>query len=61
MKPRHQYDITKGSMARSIWHLAWPSFISQMLLMFPSIYDVICLGQLGPDLVSAFHYGLKQV
>lgn len=53
MKPHHEYDVTKGSMARNIWRLTWPSGISQMLFMLPSIYDAIWLGQLGPDAQAA--------
>ena len=53
MKPHDQYDVTQGGMARNIWRLAWPSGISQMLFMFPGIYDAIWLGQLGPDAQAA--------
>ena len=53
MKPHYQRDITQGSLARNIWSLTWPSAISQMLFMFPGVYDAIWLGQLGHNAQAA--------
>jgi len=53
MTPSLQRDITQGSLARNIWHLAWPMTISQLFFMLPSVYDAIWLGQLGPGAQAA--------
>ena len=53
MKPGHQRDVTQGSLVRNIWDLTWPNGISLMLFMFPSVYDAIWLGQLGPSAQAA--------
>jgi len=53
MRPKAQHDVTQGSLARNIWHLARPITISQMLFMLPNLYDTIWLGQLGRDAQAA--------
>jgi putative MATE family efflux protein len=53
MKPSDQRDLTQGSLAHSIWHLAWPSTISLMLFMLPGLYDAVWLGRLGPGAQAA--------
>ena len=53
MKPGHQRDITRGSLAHNIWSLTWPITISQALFLLPGVYDALWLGQLGPDAQAA--------
>jgi putative MATE family efflux protein len=53
MKPSDQRDLTQGSLAGNIWHLAWPSTISLMLFMLPGLYDAVWLGRLGPGAQAA--------
>lgn len=53
LEQEHPPDITQGSLARSIWHLAWPGMISQLLFMFPNLYDAVWLGQLGREAQAA--------
>lgn len=49
VKPGHQRDITRGSLAHNIWSLTWPITISQALFLLPGVYDALWLGRLGPD------------
>lgn len=53
MLSSHQRDITRGSLRRGIWHLAWPITISQALFMLPNLYDAIWLGRLGSGAQAA--------
>jgi len=53
MRPKAQHDVTQGSLARNIWHLARPITISLMLFRLPNLYDTIWLGQLGRDAQAA--------
>jgi len=48
-----RYDITQGSLTRSISHLAWPILLSQFLQMGPSLYDAAWLGRLGSGAQAA--------
>jgi putative MATE family efflux protein len=53
MKPNGRQTITRGSLARNIWHLTWPSAISQVLFLLPNLYDTIWLGRLGREAQAA--------
>jgi putative MATE family efflux protein len=53
MKLWHQRDITQGNLAGHIWGLTWPGIISQVLFMFPNVYDTVWLGQVGRDAQAA--------
>ena len=46
-------DITTGSLTRNIFHLAWPTAISQVLFMLPNLYDALWLGRLGREAQAA--------
>ena len=52
-KPANRHDITRGSLVRNIWHLAWPITLSQFLFMVPGLYDAVWLGKLGPGAQAA--------
>ena len=52
-KPADRHDITRGSLVRNIWHLAWPITLSQFLFMLPGLYDAAWLGRLGPGAQAA--------
>ena len=45
--------ITQGKLNPVILRLAWPSVLSQILFLFPSLYDAFWLGKLGPSAQSA--------
>ncbi len=45
--------ITEGNLLPVISRLAWPSVFSQVLFLFPTLYDAIWLGTLGPEAQSA--------
>ena len=53
MTPTHPRDVTQGSLTRHIWRLTQPITISQMLFMWPDIYDALWLGKLGPHAQAA--------
>ncbi len=46
-------DLTQGGLPRTLWRLAWPATLSQVLFMIPGLYDAIWLGKLGSDAQSA--------
>ena len=46
-------DVTQGGLGRGIWGLAWPITLSQVLFMFPTLYDAVWLGQLGREAQAA--------
>ena len=46
-------DLTKGSIARNIWHLSLPLIIGNILLGSFSIIDMVFVGKLGPSAVAA--------
>ena len=52
-QPAGRHDITQGSLGRGIWRLAWPIVLSQLLFMFPSLYDGIWLGRIGDGAQAA--------
>jgi len=52
-RPASRHDITRGSLVRNIWHLAWPITLSQFLFMLPSLYDAVWLGKLGSGAQAA--------
>jgi putative MATE family efflux protein len=51
--PAGRHDVTQGSLAHNIWHLAWPILLSQLLFMAPDLYDAIWLGRLGSGAQAA--------
>lgn len=53
MRLSGHFDLSQGDLAHHIWRLTWPNTISQGLLMLPSIYDAIWLGQVGPEALAA--------
>ncbi|NLF01444.1 MAG: hypothetical protein GX601_10760, partial [Anaerolineales bacterium] len=46
-------DLTQGSLTSGILRLAWPVTLGQMLMMAPSLYEALWLGQLGSAAQSA--------
>ena len=52
-RPAARYDITQGSLADNIWHLAWPILLSQLVFMAPGLYDAVWLGRLGSGAQAA--------
>ena len=48
-----RYDITQGSLAHNIWHLARPILISQLLFTVPDVYDAFWLGRIGSGAQAA--------
>ena len=48
-----QHTITEGPLGRTVWGLAWPVVLSQLLLFFPNLYDAVWLGQLGHEAQAA--------
>ena len=51
--PAERYDLTEGSLALKTWHQAWPTLLSQLLFVAPSLYDAIWLGRLGAGAQAA--------
>ena len=50
-------DLTQGSLARNIWHLAFPLMISSALMDLFNIVDMIFVGRLGPGAIAAVSMG----
>ena len=50
-KPRH--DLTQGSIFKNLLHLAWPIALSNMLQDSFSVVDMIFVGKLGAEAISA--------
>ncbi|HQH38587.1 MAG TPA: MATE family efflux transporter [Anaerolineae bacterium] len=41
------HDLTQGRLRDNILRLSWPTLVSQLLFMVPSLYDAVWLGKLG--------------
>ena len=52
-RSRQKYDLTKGSIPKSIWILAWPMVLGNLLQNLFNIVDMIFVGRLGPDAIGA--------
>ena len=46
-------DLTEGSLARNIWHLAIPLVVTSALMDLFNIVDMIFVGRLGPAAIAA--------
>jgi putative MATE family efflux protein len=46
-------DLTQGSLARNIWHLALPLMVSSALMDLFNLVDMIFVGRLGPAAIAA--------
>ncbi|OGN99339.1 MAG: hypothetical protein A2Y90_00780, partial [Chloroflexi bacterium RBG_13_52_12] len=44
---RKDYDLTKGSITRNLWTLAWPMTVSTSIMMLGPFIDMIWIGKLG--------------
>jgi len=42
-----ELDLTKGSITRNLWTLAWPMTVSTTIMMIGPIIDMIWIGKLG--------------
>lgn len=50
---RQNYDLTTGSIYRSIWVLALPMMIGNFLHTAFNVVDMIFIGKLGPEAIAA--------
>ena len=50
-------DLTEGSLAGGIWHLALPSIVANTLMDVFNIVDMIFVGRLGPSAIAAVSIG----
>ena len=57
MKIATTRDLTRGSVAANIWHLALPLMVSSALLDVFNIVDMIFVGRLGPEAIAAVSIG----
>jgi len=48
-----QHAITEGHLGRTVWGLARPVVLSQLLLFFSNLSDAVWLGQLGHEAQAA--------
>ena len=57
MRPAVDRDLTEGSIARNIWHLALPLMVASALMDVFNIVDMIFVGRLGPEALAAVSMG----
>lgn len=48
-----KYVFTQGSVRKSIWILAWPMVLGNLLQNLFNVVDMIFVGRLGPEAISA--------
>ena len=53
MKMQTKRDLTQGSVARNIWHLALPLMVTSALMDVFNIVDMIFVGRIGPEAIAA--------
>lgn len=53
MKNQVRRDLTQGSVARNIWHLALPLMVTSALMDVFNIVDMIFVGRLGAEAIAA--------
>ena len=46
-------DLTHGSLAAGLWHLALPTLVTSVLRDLFNIVDMIFVGRLGPEAIAA--------
>ena len=50
-------DLTHGSLAAGLWHLALPTLVTSVLRDLFNIVDMIFVGRLGPEAIAAVSIG----
>ncbi|NOY78907.1 MAG: MATE family efflux transporter [Calditrichaeota bacterium] len=50
---RQKYNLTEGRIPKSIWILAWPMVLGNLLQNLFNIVDMIFVGRLGPNAIGA--------
>lgn len=50
---QYDRDLTSGSISRSIWTLAWPMMIGNVLQTAFNVVDMIFVGKLGAEAIAA--------
>jgi len=46
-------DLTRGSISQSIWTLAWPMMVGNVLQTAFNVVDMIFVGKLGAEAIAA--------
>lgn len=53
LKQTHKLDLTEGNTARSIWALAFPLMLGNILQTAFNVVDMIWVGRLGPEAIAS--------
>lgn len=49
----HGQDLTRGSILRQLWSLAWPMMLSMFFFSLYNLVDAFWVGKLSPDAIAA--------